>query len=93
MTDPVLAPQARELAAPLLAEELQAPALALRSFECVRHDHVFVARTGYTGEDGFEIVLPAEAGVALWRALAAAGAVRCGLGARDTLRLEAALNL
>ncbi len=89
----VQGPKARELAAPLLAEEMRAPALALRPFECVRHDHVFVARTGYTGEDGFEIVLPVEAGIALWRALAAAGAVRCGLGARDTLRLEAALNL
>jgi aminomethyltransferase len=89
----VQGPKARELAAPLLAEEMRAPALALRPFECVRHDHVFVARTGYTGEDGFEIVLPVEAGIALWRALAAAGAVRCGLGSRDTLRLEAALNL
>lgn len=89
----VQGPKARELAAPLLPAELQAAALALRSFECARHEHVFVARTGYTGEDGFEIVLPAEAGVSLWRALAAAGAIRCGLGARDTLRLEAALNL
>jgi aminomethyltransferase len=89
----VQGPKARELATPLLLEELQAAALALRSFECARHEHVFVARTGYTGEDGFEIVLPTEAGVSLWRALAAAGAVRCGLGARDTLRLEAALNL
>jgi aminomethyltransferase len=52
-----------------------------------------VARTGYTGEDGFELYCAAEDTAALWDALIAAGAVPCGLGARDTLRLEAALNL
>lgn len=54
---------------------------------------VFVARTGYTGEDGFEIILPAEVSEAFVRALNAAGVVPCGLGARDTLRLEAGMNL
>ncbi|MFK2878795.1 glycine cleavage system aminomethyltransferase GcvT [Rhodanobacter hydrolyticus] len=54
---------------------------------------LFVARTGYTGEDGFEIVVPATHAVALWEALAAAGVVPAGLGARDTLRLEAGMNL
>jgi aminomethyltransferase len=68
-------------------------ALALKSFGSLLQDDLFVARTGYTGEDGFEVVLPVSAGVELWNALAAAGATRCGLGARDTLRLEAALNL
>ena len=53
----------------------------------------FVARTGYTGEDGFEIVVPNGEVVALWRALNAAGVASCGLGARDTLRLEAGMNL
>ena len=53
----------------------------------------FVARTGYTGEDGFEIALPADHVEALWNALRAAGVVPCGLGARDTLRLEAGMNL
>jgi len=53
----------------------------------------FIARTGYTGEDGFEVMVYPEAGIALWRALLAAGAVPCGLGARDTLRLEAAMGL
>jgi len=48
-----------------------------------------VSRTGYTGEDGFELVASADDGPTLWRALLAAGAVPCGLGARDTLRLEA----
>lgn len=53
----------------------------------------FVARTGYTGEDGFEIILPDDQAVAFWDALAAAGVKPCGLGARDTLRLEAGMNL
>ncbi|MBS0431546.1 MAG: glycine cleavage system aminomethyltransferase GcvT [Proteobacteria bacterium] len=54
---------------------------------------LFVARTGYTGEDGFEIIVPEAHAVALWDALAAAGVVPAGLGARDTLRLEAGMNL
>ena len=54
---------------------------------------LFVARTGYTGEDGFEIVLPETAAVAFWDALLAEGVRPAGLGARDTLRLEAGMNL
>ncbi|MHB8494524.1 MAG: glycine cleavage system aminomethyltransferase GcvT [Casimicrobiaceae bacterium] len=54
---------------------------------------LFIARTGYTGEDGFEIVVPAIHAEVLWRALAAQGVAPCGLGARDTLRLEAGMNL
>jgi aminomethyltransferase len=54
---------------------------------------LFVARTGYTGEDGFEIMLSVEHAVALWEALQAAGVKPAGLGARDTLRLEAGMNL
>ena len=54
---------------------------------------LFVARTGYTGEDGFEIVVPEANAVALWNALLAAGVKPAGLGARDTLRLEAGMNL
>jgi aminomethyltransferase len=53
----------------------------------------FVGRTGYTGEDGFELLLEREAGIALWRQLLAEGVTPCGLGARDTLRLEAAMHL
>jgi aminomethyltransferase len=53
----------------------------------------FLARTGYTGEDGFEVMLDPEVGEALWRSLLAAGVTPCGLGARDTLRLEAAMML
>jgi aminomethyltransferase len=54
---------------------------------------LFVARTGYTGEDGFEIIVPQEHALALWEALQAAGVTPAGLGARDTLRLEAGMNL
>ncbi len=53
----------------------------------------FVGRTGYTGEDGYEVMLPGNKAEALWRQLVAAGVVPCGLGARDTLRLEAGMNL
>jgi aminomethyltransferase len=52
-----------------------------------------VSRTGYTGEDGFEVIVPNALGVPLWEELIAKGAVPCGLGARDTLRLEAAMPL
>lgn len=54
---------------------------------------MFVARTGYTGEDGFEIMLPAGRAVSLWCDLIATDVGACGLGARDTLRLEAGMNL
>ena len=54
---------------------------------------LFLARTGYTGEDGFEIVVPADRAAALWQALLDAGVKPAGLGARDTLRLEAGMNL
>jgi|DewCreStandDraft_1066081.scaffolds.fasta_scaffold00290_69 aminomethyltransferase len=54
---------------------------------------LFASRTGYTGEDGLELVVEAETGAPLWQRLLAAGVVPCGLGARDTLRLEAALPL
>jgi aminomethyltransferase len=54
---------------------------------------LFVARTGYTGEDGFEVMLPAAAAPRLWADLKAAGVTQAGLGARDTLRLEAGMNL
>ncbi|MDP2135351.1 MAG: glycine cleavage system aminomethyltransferase GcvT [Sulfuritalea sp.] len=52
-----------------------------------------IARTGYTGEDGFEITVPADAAAQVWDRLRAAGVKPCGLGARDTLRLEAGMNL
>lgn len=66
---------------------------ALPRYSATQFDDLTVARTGYTGEDGFEIMLPAARAVAVWRELLAAGFTPCGLGARDTLRLEAGMNL
>ena len=66
---------------------------ALKPFTAKMVDEFFIARTGYTGEDGCEIVLPADEVVDLWQRLRAAGVAQCGLGARDTLRLEAGMNL
>ncbi|WP_447578760.1 glycine cleavage system aminomethyltransferase GcvT [Achromobacter kerstersii] len=72
----------------------QAATEALTPFVAARVDgDTLVARTGYTGEDGFEIVLPATEVVQLWRDLVAQGVRPAGLGARDTLRLEAGMNL
>jgi aminomethyltransferase len=65
----------------------------LKAFFAAEVDQYFIASTGYTGEDGYEIMLPAEEAEALWNKLNAAGVVPCGLGARDTLRLEAGMNL
>lgn len=62
-------------------------------FEAVDAGELFIARTGYTGEDGFEIVVPRDGAAALWSALLAKGVAPVGLGARDTLRLEAGMNL
>ncbi|MCB1985355.1 MAG: glycine cleavage system aminomethyltransferase GcvT [Burkholderiales bacterium] len=65
----------------------------LKLFQSATVDQFFIARTGYTGEDGFEIILPAEEAPVFWKALHAAGVAPAGLGARDTLRLEAGMNL
>ena len=86
-------PRARALAAAALPEALRAPALALAPFAAVEAGDWMVSRTGYTGEDGFEILLPATQARDLWQALLASGLTPCGLGARDTLRLEAGMNL
>ncbi len=88
----VQGPNARNTVASLLGEQ-NAAALALGRFAALQAGDLFVARTGYTGEDGFEIVLPATAAADFWARLNAAGVKPCGLGARDTLRLEAGLNL
>ena len=65
----------------------------LKPFFAAEVDQYFIASTGYTGEDGYEIMLPASEAEALWNKLNAAGVAPCGLGARDTLRLEAGMNL
>jgi len=66
---------------------------SLKPFTFAQLNHLFVARTGYTGEDGFEIILPAVEAPAFWQKCLTADIKPCGLGARDTLRLEAGLNL
>jgi aminomethyltransferase len=71
----------------------QAATGALKPFSAASVGAYFVARTGYTGEDGFELILPADGAPDVWQALTAAGVTPCGLGARDTLRLEAGMNL
>ena len=73
--------------------ETRGPSAALKPFFSVAVGEYFVASTGYTGEDGFEITLPAGRAEALWQALFDAGVKPIGLGARDTLRLEAGMNL
>lgn len=89
----VQGPQSRERVAGLLEPQDVVPMLALRPFTSRLCGEWFVARTGYTGEDGFEVILPAAEAPALWMDLKAAGVRPCGLGARDTLRLEAGMNL
>jgi aminomethyltransferase len=89
----VQGPEARERAAGCLPESSREPALALSPFVGAEFDDLFVARTGYTGEDGWEILVPAASADRWWRAFADAGIRPCGLGARDTLRLEAGMNL
>ena len=89
----VQGPNARELAAPCIDADHRDAALALKPFFGLEAGEWFVARTGYTGEDGWEMVMPAADAHSVWDRLLAAGVVPCGLGARDTLRLEAAMNL
>lgn len=94
----VQGPQARAKVISLLAEDQREAADKLGRFAALdvrAADGVelFLARTGYTGEDGFEILLPQTAVVAFWDKLLGAGVKPAGLGARDTLRLEAGMNL
>ncbi len=89
----VQGPQARQRCATLLAPETASDVMALARFHGRQFGSWFIARTGYTGEDGFEIMLPAGEAGSFWQRLNAAGVRSCGLGARDTLRLEAGLNL
>ena len=86
-------PGARAKAAQLLPPALAGEALALATFAGRQLGEWFVARTGYTGEDGFEIMMPAADAVPAWRKLNSLGVASCGLGARDTLRLEAGMSL
>ncbi|MBR9813963.1 glycine cleavage system aminomethyltransferase GcvT [bacterium] len=88
----VQGPFAREICDPLLGKAAEAAA-ELKPFTAVAEGPWFVGRTGYTGEDGFEIITDAEHALKLWGGLMDAHVVPIGLGARDTLRLEAGMNL
>jgi aminomethyltransferase len=89
----VQGPNARAKVFGLLSPETRAKAEKVGKFAAVEGDGLFIARTGYTGEDGFEIVVPDAQAVDLWNRLKDAGVAPAGLGARDTLRLEAGMNL
>ena len=80
-------------ALPKLAQATRIDAEGLAPFSFVERGTWLVARTGYTGEDGVEVLLPASEAVSFWRHLQAVGVAPAGLAARDTLRLEAGLNL
>ena len=89
----VQGPAAREKVQSLLSPEGAKAAGKLGKFMAAEVDGLFVARTGYTGEDGFEIMVPETQAVDFWNRLVGAGVKPAGLGARDTLRLEAGMAL
>ncbi len=89
----VQGPRARERVHGLLHADDRPRVAKLAKFQGCDAGALFVARTGYTGEDGYEILVPEHLAEDLWERLLAAGVKPCGLGARDTLRLEAGMNL
>lgn len=89
----VQGPTAREKVLGLLSPEAADAAGMLGKFVACEADGLFVARTGYTGEDGFEVIVPEAKAVEFWNRLLEAGVKPAGLGARDTLRLEAGMAL
>src|SRR6202161_99779 len=89
----VQGPKAPEKPVTLLPSEARPRALALAAFTSCEIGSWFVARTGYTGEDGFEVMMPAAEAADAWGRLLQQGVKPAGLGARDTLRLEAGMNL
>ena len=86
-------PKAIDLLAKVLPKALYQTVETLKPFHFVKDDGWFVARTGYTGEDGVEMMIPSDQAPAFWQTCLDAGIKPCGLGARDTLRLEAGFNL
>ncbi|MCO7225208.1 glycine cleavage system aminomethyltransferase GcvT [Pleionea sp. CnH1-48] len=86
-------PNAIEKTQAVFSEAQQQATAGMGVFFAVDCEGFFIARTGYTGEDGYEIMIPLDKVESFWNALMAAGVKPCGLGARDTLRLEAGMNL
>lgn len=89
----VQGPEARHKVAELVSQSRASLIHQLKPFEGLTDGDWFIARTGYTGEDGLEIILPSEQAPAFFNDLVGAGIAPSGLGARDTLRLEAGMNL
>ena len=89
----VQGPNARDKVHGLLPPEVVADISAMKPFSAVLCCGFFIARTGYTGEDGYEVLLPADEAISFWGRLVDAGVKPCGLAARDTLRLEAGMHL
>ncbi|WP_105200877.1 MULTISPECIES: glycine cleavage system aminomethyltransferase GcvT [unclassified Pseudoalteromonas] len=89
----VQGPNAKAKTANVLSAAQQEAVADMKPFFGVQAGDLFIATTGYTGEDGYEIVVPNEQAADLWQQLLDAGVAPAGLGARDTLRLEAGMNL
>ena len=89
----VQGPNAREKVHSLFEGEIVAELRELKPFNAIIHGEYFIARTGYTGEDGYEILMYGNLAMPFWNRLLEVGVKPCGLGARDTLRLEAGMNL
>ncbi len=89
----VQGPKAIEKALAVMTEEQQSITKQLKVFQGLEVGEFFIGRTGYTGEDGLEIMIPETQVAEFWAKLSEAGVSPCGLGARDTLRLEAGMNL
>ena len=89
----VQGPWARDRFFQALGDNLREATQDLKPFNAVSVGELFIATTGYTGEDGFEIILPSKAAPFTWQMLHEAGVLPIGLGARDTLRLEAGMCL
>ncbi len=89
----VQGPNAQAKAAQLFTEEQRNAVAGMKPFFGVQAGDLFIATTGYTGEAGYEIAMPNEKAAEFWSQLVEIGVKPCGLGARDTLRLESGMNL
>ncbi len=89
----VQGPNAKQKASTLFSEAQREAVNGMKPFYGVQAEDLFIATTGYTGETGYEIMVPKSRATEFWKGLLSAGVKPCGLGARDTLRLEAGMNL
>jgi aminomethyltransferase len=89
----VQGPNAKAKAAELFSAAQNEAVAGMKAFYGVQAEDLFIATTGYTGEAGYEIMVPNDQVAEFWQKLVDVGVAPCGLGARDTLRLEAGMNL